>query len=144
MVLFLDGNGYPIAMNIYPGSDNESTNLLPLQKKIIGIDPITDLKTEGFDLKNNKTIICTDATMCTDDIKLFNVKDGRAFVITQSIKKLKEIYKKEVFEDDNWKIMGDLKNIYKLSDFINDEELSKIHYVTIFYKIIQTETKSVK
>ena len=74
--------------------------------------------------------------MCTDDIKLFNVKDGRAFVITQSIKKLKEIYKKEVFEDNNWKIMGDLKNIYKLSDIINDEELSKIHYVTIFYKII--------
>lgn len=144
MGLFLDGNGYPIAMNIYPGNDNESTTLLPLQKKILGIDPITDLKIEGFDLENSKTIICTDAAMCTDDIKHFNVKDGRAFVITQSIKKLKEIYKEEVFEDDNWRIMGDLKNIYKLSDIINDEELSKIHYETIFYKIIQTETKSVK
>lgn len=144
MGLFLDGNGYPIAMNIYPGNDNESTTLLPLQKKIIGIDPITNLKIEGFNLENSKTIICTDAAMCTDDIKLFNVKDGRAFVITQSIKKLKEIYKNEVFKDDNWRIMGDLKNIYKLSDIINDTKLSEIHYETIFYKIIQTETKSVK
>lgn len=144
MGLFLDGNGYPIAMNIYPGNDNESTTLLPLQKKIIGIDPITNLKIEGFNLENSKTIICTDAAMCTDDIKLFNVKDGRAFVITQSIKKLKEIYKEEVFKDDNWRIMGDLKNIYKLSDIINDTKLSEIHYETIFYKIIQTETKSVK
>ena len=74
MGLFLDGNGYPIAMNIYPGNDNESTTLLPLQKKIIGIDPITNLKIEGFNLENSKTIICTDAAMCTDDIKLFNVK----------------------------------------------------------------------
>ena len=144
MGLFLDGNGYPIAMNIYPGNDNESTTLLPLQKKIMGIDPITDLKIEGFDLENPNTIICTDAAMCTDDIKLFNVKDGRAFVITQSIKKLKEIYKEEVFEDDNWRTIGDLKTIYKLSDILNDEEKAKNNYETIFYKIVQTETKSVK
>lgn len=83
MGLFLDGTGYPIAMNIYPNSDNESTTLLPLQKKIIGIDPITNLKIGEFDLENSNTIIWTDAAMCTDDIKLFNVKDGRAFVITQ-------------------------------------------------------------
>ena len=134
MGLFLDGNGFPIAMNIFPGSDNESTTLIPLQEKII----------KDFDLENNKTIICTDAAMCTDDIKLFNVKDGKAFVITQSIKKLKQIYKDEVLEDDNWRIMGDLKNIYKLSDILNNEEKSQKYYETIFYKIVQTETKSVK
>jgi len=144
MGLFLDGNGYPIAMNIYPGSDNESTTLIPLQKKIIGIDPLTDFEVEGFDIENKNTIICTDAAMCTDEIKLFNVKNGRAFVITQSIKKLKNEYKEEVFKDGDWRIVGDLSKTYKLSSILNDEELRKKHYETVFYKIVQTETKSVK
>ena len=133
MGLFMDGNGLPIAMNIFPGNENETKNLLPLQEKMI----------KDFDLKNGKTIICTDAAMCTDEIKSFNIKDGRSFVITQSIKKLKENYKKEVFEDDGWRIIGDLKNTYKLSDFINDEEKRKLNYETIFYKIIKTETAHV-
>ena len=144
MGLFLDGNGYPIAMNIYPGSDNESTTLIPLQKKIIGIDPLTDFEIDGFDFENKNTIICTDAAMCTDQIKLFNVKEGRAFVITQSIKKLKKEYQAKVFEDDDWRIVGDLSKTYRLSSILNDEDLRKKYYETVFYKIVQTETKSVK
>ena len=144
MGLFLDGNGYPIAMNIYPGSDNESTTLIPLQKKIIGIDPLTNFEIDGFDIENKNTIICTDAAMCTDQIKLFNVEKGRAFVITQSIKKLKKEYQEEVFKDDNWRIVGDLSKTYKLSNILNDEKLRKKYYETVFYKIVQTETKSVK
>ena len=143
MGLFLDGNGFPIAMNIFPGNTNESTTLIPLQGNILGVDPETNIKIEGFNLDNDKTIICTDAAMCTDYIKQFNIKDGRAFVITQSIKKLKEEYKKEVFEDDNWRIAGDLRHIYKLSDILNDEEKRKEHYETIFYKIVRTETAHV-
>ena len=133
MGLFMDGNGLPIAMIIYPGSDSETKKLIPLQEKI----------EKNFELINKQTIICTDAAMCTDEIKQFNIKDGKAFVITQSIKKLKEDYKKEVFEDANWRILGDLSRTYKLSDILNDEELSKKHYETIFYKIVQTETAHV-
>ena len=133
MGLFMDGNGLPIAMNIFPGNDSETKHLIPLQEKIAN----------DFDLNDKKTIICTDAAMCTDEIKQFNIKDGRAFVITQSIKKLKEIYKTEVFRDDNWHILGDLKHLYKLNDILNDEYKIKEHYETIFYKIIQTETAHV-
>ena len=133
MGLFMDGNGLPIAMNIFPGNKNETKNLIPLQEKII----------KDFDLENGKTIICTDAAMCTDEIKSFNIKDGRSFVITQSIKKLKEDYKKEVFEDDGWRIIGDLRNTYKLSDFIHDDKKRELNYETIFYKIIKTETDHV-
>ena len=143
MGLFLDGNGFPIAMNIFPGNTNESTTLIPLQEKIIGIDPETKKKIDGFDLENDKTIICTDAAMCTDEIKQFNIKDGKAFVITQSIKKLKKEYQKEIFEDDNWRIIGDLKHVYKLSDILNDNDKCKEYYDTIFYKIVQTETAHV-
>ena len=133
MGLFMDGNGLPIAMNIFPGNNNETQKLIPLQEKII----------KDFDLKNKKTIICTDAAMCTDDIKYFNVQDGRSFVITQSIKKLKDDYKKEVFKDEGWRIIDDLRNTYKLSDILNDEEKLNENYETIFYKIIKTETDHV-
>ena len=133
MGLFMDGNGLPIAMNIFPGNDNETKHLIPLQEDIA----------KDYNLENKRTIICTDAAMCTDEIKKFNIKDGRAFVITQSIKKLKEIYKEEVFKDDNWRIVGDLTKIYKLSDILNNEEDSKKYYETVFYKIVQTETAHV-
>ena len=133
MGLFMDGNGLPIAMIIYPGSDSETKKLIPLQEKIEA----------DFNLTNKQTIICTDAAMCTDEIKQFNIKDGKAFVITQSIKKLKEKYQKEVFKDSDWRILGDLSKTYKLSEILGDDELSKKHYETIFYKIVQTETAHV-
>lgn len=133
MGLFMDGKGLPIAMNIFPGNDSETKKLIPLQEKIV----------KDFELENDKTIICTDAAMCTDEIKHFNIKDGRGFVITQSIKKLKEDYKEEVFEDDGWRIIDDLINTYKLSDILNDEKEVKENYETIFYKIIKTETNHV-
>lgn len=134
MGLFMDGNGLPIAMNIFPGNENETKHLIPLQEKIA----------KDFNLEDKKTIICTDAAMCTDEIKQFNIKDGRAFVITQSIKKLKQIYKEEVFKDDGWRTIGDLRNTYKLSDILNDKDNSNKYYETIFYKIVQTETAHIK
>ena len=134
MGLFMDGKGIPVAMNIFPGNASETKQLIPLQEKIVN----------EFELEIAHTIICTDAAMCTDEIKKFNIQDGRAFVITQSIKKLKEEYQKEVFEDGDWRILGDLKNTYKLNDILNNSELRTTHYETIFYKIIQTETAHVK
>ena len=133
MGLFMDGNGLPMAMNLFPGNENETKHLIPLQEEI----------SKEFNLEDKETIICTDAAMCTDEIKQFNIKDGRAFVITQSIKKLKQCYKEEVFDDNNWRIVGDLTKVYKLSDILNDEEKCKLHYETIFYKIVQTETAHV-
>ena len=133
MGLFMDGNGLPIAMNIYPGNENETKHLIPLQEKI----------EKDFNLKNKQTIICTDAAMCTDEIKKFNIKNGKSFVITQSIKKLKQEYKNEVFKDEDWRIVGDLTKTYKLREILNDEEKCQKHYETIFYKIVQTETAHV-
>ena len=143
MGLFLDGNGYPIAMNIYPGSDNESTTLIPQEKEIMGVDPVTGFKIEGYDLEYKNTIICTDAAMCTDKIKSFNIKDDRSFVITQSIKKLKDIYKTEVFKDDDWHKMGEKNTKYSLSEILSNPEDCEKNYETIFYKIVKTETAHV-
>ena len=131
MGLFMDGDGIPLAMNIYPGNENETKQLLPTENKIIN----------DFKLPDSKIILCTDAALSTDEIKNYNIKDGKGFVITQSLKKIKEEYRKQVFEDDNWRIQGDLKHVYKLSDILKNEEL---YYDTLFYKIIRTETAHVK
>ena len=134
MGLFMDGNGLPLAFNIYPGNKNEQETLLPTENKIIN----------NFKLKDTKLILCTDAGLASDKIKNFNIKDGRGFVITQSLKKTKKEYKDLIFDDNNWRIINDLRNTYNINKIMEDEELKEKYYETIFYKIIPTETKSVK
>ena len=134
MGLFMDGDGLPLSTTIFPGNMNEQKTLIPEETKIVN----------NFKLDDTKIILCTDAGLASDDIKKFNIKDKRAFVITQSLKKLKEEYKTQAFDKANWRIPGDLKKAYNLQDIEDNEILRKEYYDTIFYKIIQTETKSVK
>lgn len=134
MGLFMDADGLPLAFNIYPGNENEFGTLLPTENKIVN----------NFKLKDSKIIISTDAGLSSDEIKKYNSEDGRAFVITQSIKKLKKEYKEEIFNNEDWRINGDFKSTYNLSDINENEDLRYKYYETVFYKIIQSETKSVK
>ena len=134
MGLFMDGDGLPLSCNIYPGNMNEQKTLIPEEDKIVN----------NFKLDNTKIILCTDAGLASDEIKKFNIKDNRGFVITQSLKKLKESYKEKIFDKTDWRIPNDLINVYDLETIDNDEALREKYYDTLFYKIIQTETKSVK
>ena len=134
MGLFMDGDGLPLSCNIYPGNQSEQKTLIPEETKIIN----------NFKLDDTKMILCTDAGLASDEIKKFNVKDNRGFVITQSLKKLKDEYKEKVFDKSDWRIPNDLKNVYNLDNIINDDSLKEKYYDTLFYKVIQTETKSVK
>lgn len=134
MGLFMDGDGLPLSCNIYPGNQSEQKTLIPEETKIIN----------NFKLDDTKMVLCTDAGLASDEIKKFNVKDNRSFVITQSLKKLKDEYKIQVFDKNDWRIPNDLKNVYNLENIINDESLKEKYYDTLFYKVIQTETKSVK
>lgn len=134
MGLFMDGDGIPLSLNIYPGNQNEQKTLIPEESKIIN----------DFKLDDTKVILCTDAGLASDDIKKYNIKDGRGFVITQSLKKLKEEYKEQILDKKDWKLPGDLKHLYNLEEIENNEDLREKYYDSLFYKIIQTETKSVK
>ena len=134
MGLFMDGDGLPLSCNIYPGNQNEQKTLIPEETKIV----------DNFKLDTTKMILCTDAGLASDEIKKFNIKDNRAFVITQSLKKLKDEYKIQVFDKSDWRIPNDLKNVYNLEEIENNDSLKEKYYETLFYKIIQTETKSVK
>ena len=134
MGLFMDGDGLPLSCNIYPGNMNEQKTLIPEESKIVN----------NFKMDSTKIILCTDAGLASDEIKQYNIKDNRGFVITQSLKKLKDEYKQQVFNKSGWRIANDLRNIYNLETIGNDEELKEKYYDTLFYKIIETETKSVK
>lgn len=72
MGLFMDAEGLPFAMNINPGNTSETKTMIPSEEKFL----------EDFNLDGKNIIVCTDAAMCTDEIKKFNIKDGRGFVIT--------------------------------------------------------------
>jgi len=134
MGLFMDGDGLPLSCNIYPGNMNEQKTLIPEESKIIN----------SFKLDSTKMILCADAGLASDEIKKFNIKDNRGFVITQSLKKLKEEDRNQVFDKSGWRIPNDLKNVYNIEVIENNETLKEKYYDTLFYKIIQTETKSVK
>ena len=134
MGLFMDGDGIPLSFNIYPGNQNEQKTLIPEESKIIN----------DFKLDDTKIILCTDAGLASDEIKNYNIKDGHGFVITQSLKKLKEEYKEQIFDKKDWRLPGDLKHLYNLEEIENNEDLREKYYDSLFYKIIQTETKSVK
>ena len=132
MGLFMDADGYPFAMNINPGNTSETKTMLPTEEEFL----------KKYDMKGKNIVVCTDAAMCTDEIKNYNVKDGRGFIITQSIKKLSNELQEFALDKTGWRILGNIQDIYDLSKV--DDNFKKVHYNTIFYKEIECETKSVK
>lgn len=132
MGLFMDADGYPFAMNINPGNTSESKTMIPSEDKFLN----------NYNIDGKNIIVCTDAGMCSDEIKNFNIKEGRGFVITQSIKKLSNELQDYALNKTGWRILGNLEDIYDLSNV--DENFKKQHRNTIFYKEIECETKSVK
>ena len=134
MGLFMDADGYPFAMNINPGNTSENKTMIPTEEKFL----------KDYDMNGSNIIVCTDAAMCTDEIKNFNVKDGRGFVITQSIKKLKNELQEFALDKEGWRILGNITNLYNLDEIEKDEQLKKQYFNTIFYKETESETKSVK
>lgn len=81
MGLFTDGDGIPLAFNLFPGNQNEQTSLKPLEKKVI----------DEFGCK--KFIFCSDSGLASESNRLFNHTQNRAYIVTQSIKKLPEEYR---------------------------------------------------
>ena len=111
----------------------ESTTMIPSEIKFLN----------DFELKGKNIIVCTDAAMCTDDIKAFNVDEDRGFIITQSIKRLNKELKEFALDKSGWTILGNIKTISKLEDIESNEDLISKYYNTIFYKEMECETKSV-
>ncbi len=134
MGLFMDADGIPFALNINPGNTSETKTMIPSEEKFL----------KNFNMDSKNIVVCTDAAMCTDEIKKFNVKDGRGFVITQSIKKLNNDLIKWSLEKTGWRILGNITDLYDIEKIEKNESDKQAYYDKIFYKEIECETKSVK
>ena len=121
MGLFMDGDGIPLAFNITSGNTNEQTTLSPLEEKILE------------DFKLSKFIVCTDAGLASNANRKFNDKDDRAFITTQSIKKLKKHLLDWSLASDNWQLPNDNKK-YDISKLEETEESKEFYKDKIFYK----------
>lgn len=121
MGLFMDGDGIPLAFNISAGNTNEQGTLTPTEEKIL----------KDFEL--SKFIVCTDAGLASTDNRKFNNKDARAFITTQSIKKLKKYLKEWALTKTGWNLSGDSKE-YDISKLEESEETIEKYKNKIFYK----------
>ena len=121
MGLFMDGDGIPLAFNITPGNTNEQTTLTPTEEKILK------------DFKLSKFIVCTDAGLASIANRKFNNKQDRAFITTQSIKKLKSHLKEWALAPTGWSLSGDLKE-YDIRKLEETEEMIEFYKNKTFYK----------
>ncbi|HHU87090.1 MAG TPA: IS1634 family transposase [Peptococcaceae bacterium] len=115
MGLFIDNDGLPLSFGIFPGNTNEQVTLKPLEKKIL----------RDFEL--SKIVVCTDAGLALTDNRKFNDKQGRAFITTQSVKKLKKHLKEWALAPDGWRIVGK-KKLYDLSSLDGTEDKENVYY----------------
>lgn len=95
MGLFTDGDGLPLAFSLFPGNQNEQKSLKPLETMIL----------QQFGCE--KFIYCSDAGLASEDNRVLNHMGQRAFIVTQSIKKLPA-------EDRTWAL--DKSGFKRLSD----------------------------
>ena len=130
MGLFMDGNGIPISMCINPGSDNEQKCAVPLEEKI----------TKMF--KNKQFIYCADAGLGSLSIRKYNSMGGRAFIVTQSIKKLSDKLKEAVFNDYDYKRLSNDTHIRvkQMKEFDRFKKDNLSLYNDVVYKILNADS----
>ena len=117
----MDGDGIPLAFNISPGNTNEQVTLTPLEDKLLQ------------DFKLSRLVVCTDAGLASTANRKFNDKKDRAFITTQSIKKLKKSLKEWALDKTGWHIPGQ-KGSFDITKIDTDEALAEAYKNTTFYK----------
>ena len=87
-------------------------------------------------LKGKQFIYCADAGLGSYNIRKFNSMGGRAFVITQSIKKLPDTLKESVFNDCDYRLLSNDSpvSLKTMQEF--DKNSNKRLYEDRAYKII--------
>lgn len=130
MGLIMDSRGIPISMCIHPGNTNEQLTAVPLEKEVI--------KMTG----NKKFIYCADAGLGSYNIRKFNDMGGRAYIVTQSVKKLGQEIKDIVFNDSNYRLLSndDAITLKEMRTFNKKDANNLSLYNDFAYKVIPTNT----
>ncbi len=130
MGLIMDSRGIPISMCIHPGNTNEQLTAVPLEKEVI--------KMTG----NKKFIYCADAGLGSYNIRKFNDMGGRAYIVTQSVKKLGQEIKDIVFNDSNYRLLSndDAITLKEMRTFDKKDANNLSLYNDFAYKVIPANT----
>lgn len=130
MGLIMDSRGIPISMCIHPGNTNEQLTAVPLEKEVI--------KMTG----NKKFIYCADAGLGSYNIRKFNDMGGRAYIVTQSVKKLEQEIKDIVFNDSNYRLLSndDAITLKEMRTFDKKDANNLSLYNDFAYKVIPANT----
>ena len=128
MGLFMDGDGFPLAFCINKGNTNEQVTLKPLEKKIIS------------DFGLSRFVVCTDAGLASVANRKFNDIQDRAFITTQSIKKLKASLREWALDPTGWKMSGS-DVLYDLTELNEDSNLDLTFYKERWIKEKDLEQK---
>lgn len=128
--LIMDSRGIPISMCIHPGNTNEQLTAVPLEKEVI--------KMTG----NKKFIYCADAGLGSYNIRKFNDMGGRAYIVTQSVKKLGQEIKDIVFNDSNYRLLSndDAITLKEMRTFNKKDANNLSLYNDFAYKVIPANT----
>jgi hypothetical protein len=127
MGLFMDGDGIPLAFSTFRGASNEQPSMKPLEEKII--------HNYGLD----RFVVCTDGGLGSDSNRLFNNIEGRAFITTQSLKKLKKDERAAALNSSGWKRLGDGCSV-NIQEIKSNPEKYASH---VYYKIMPYSSKKV-
>jgi len=123
MGLFMDADGLPLAFRLFNGSANEQPSLKPLEEQIL----------RDFNL--SRFIVCTDAGLASHDNRLFNNEAERAYIVTQSLKVLKDHLQTWALDPKEWRRQNSDK-LYDLSqiDVRADSEQNHLYYKSRWIK----------
>lgn len=115
MGLFMDGSGVPLAFDLTSGNTNEQTTLKPIERRII----------KDFGL--SKFIVCTDAGLSSTANRKFNNIGQRAFVTTQSVKKMKKHIKDWTLDSSGWRL-PESKKQYDIKKIDEDTYFNRVFF----------------
>ena len=116
MGLFMDHDGFPLAMCIEPGNTAETSTLKPMEQ----------ILKDKFGL--SKLVVCTDGGLSSYENRKNDSVGERSFITVQSLKKLKKHLQEWALDSKGWHIDGSGEE-YDISDL--DAETC---YDTLFFK----------
>ena len=120
MGLFMDADGIPLAFDIFPGNQNEQTTLKPLETNFIR------------DFNCSEFIFCSDAGLGSKSNRFLNSFGNRSYIITHSLKKMKNEDKEIALAPTQFRKIGSNKPI----DLRTIDETDDVIFNTTFYKEI--------
>ena len=129
MGLLMDRRGIPVSMCLHPGNTSEQVTAVPLERELVRM------------LDGAQFIYCADAGLGSYNIRKFNSLGGRAFIITQSIKKLSDVLKEAIFKGSGYRLLSDDSpvSLSTMKEFDRFAEENRPLYEDFAYKVIPAD-----